>query len=372
MDNNRSLIAKIGLIALVFTLVGCSESTISPTGLSSEVGSCSEYSWQKTAQNWAPAEQSPQGFREVCIDESNAISPALDQESAHFPVTLTDADGASVRITSAHRVLALDISGSLASTVVALGAAAQLVGRDTATTENVLQQLPVVTTANHVLNVESILATRPDVVVTDGSIGPMRVLDQLRDLGVAVVMVENTRGLSNDSSRINLVAQSLGIPISGEQLASALESELSTLKRKIAEATSGRDKPRVVFLYLRGSAQIYYLLGEQSGVSDLVEYAGGIDVAREQGIADSVPLTSEALLALQPDVILTMSSGLESVGSVAGLRELLPQLSAVKAIEAENIIAIPDKYALKFSTYSPAVVMALASALFGNAEERSS
>lgn len=365
MNILRPAIALIAVLALISGLVGCSQGESSSDGPVEVTDRCPEFSWSDLSHNWGPAQVAPEGLREVCIDETDAFSVELEEEQAQFPVTLTGSDGTQVVITSAERVLAIDISGSLASTVVALGAADQLVGRDSATSESQLQHLPLVAAENHILNVESILATQPDVVITDGSIGPIRVLDQLREVGIAVVVVGSSRGISKDSERISLVASALGIPQAGTELSSLLAVEVAATKQRIAAETKGLDKPRVAFLYLRGNAKIYYLLGEDSGVSDLVEAAGGVDVAQEQGIASSLPLTSEALLAIQPDVILTMTSGLESVGGIDGLRELMPQLSGVKAIALGNVISVPDEYVLRFTTYSPANIIALASALFG-------
>jgi ABC-type hemin transport system substrate-binding protein len=42
-------------------------------------------------------------------------------------------------------------------------------------------------------------------------------------------------------------------------------------------AASGR--VRMAFVYLRGSAGIYYLFGKESGADDLIAALGGVDVA---------------------------------------------------------------------------------------------
>lgn len=326
---------------------------------------CPDFSWQELSVSWQPAETAPTGFRSVCIDENDAVTVSLPDMKPTLPAVVEDATGERVEITSTKRVLALDISGSLASTVHALGASEQLVGRDSATSEVALQSLPVVTSDNHILNAEAIMATRPDLILTDGSIGPRRVLDQLRDADIAVVVVEQSQGIDANSARINLVSQALGIPKAGTLLSETINEEVERIRSNIAERTAGLTKPRVAFLYVRGSAQIYYLLGEESGVSDLIEAAGGIDIAREQGISDSVPLTSEALLAIQPDVIMAMATGWESVGRTQGLLETLPQLASVTALEQDNVVVVPDEYVVRFTTYSPATVMSVAGALFG-------
>lgn len=361
---SRSFAALVLSTALAVGLAACSSGEVEVPAVVSE-DACPDFSWQELSVSWQPAETASTGFRSVCIDENDAVTVSLPVEEPSLPTTLVDATGERVEVTSTERVLALDISGSLASTVYALGASEQLVGRDSATSEAALQSLPVVTAENHILNAEAILATRPDLILTDGTIGPRRVLDQLRNAGVAVVMVEQSQGIAANAARINLVSQALGIPEAGQLLSETIDQEVERIRSHISDNTTGLTKPRVAFLYVRGSAQVYYLLGEQSGVSDLIEAAGGIDVAREQGIADSVPLTSEALLAIQPDVIMAMTSGWESVGGTQGLLETLPQLAGVTALEKDNVVVVPDEYVVRFTTYSPATVMSVASALFG-------
>ena len=77
----------------------------------------------------------------------------------------------------------------------------------------------------------------------------------------------------------------------------------------------------MLFLYVRGNANIYYIFGADSGADSLIEAVGGIDVASEIGWEGMKPMTAEALVAAQPDVIVMMTLGLESVGGVDGLLE---------------------------------------------------
>src|SRR5690606_39746774 len=79
----------------------------------------------------------------------------------------------AVTVTETTRVLGLDMSGSIAATIVGLGFAETLVGRDISSTFEQVVDLPVVTSSGHSINSESIISLRPTLVVTDGSIGPI-------------------------------------------------------------------------------------------------------------------------------------------------------------------------------------------------------
>ncbi len=87
----------------------------------------------------------------------------------------------------------------------------------------------------------------------------------------------------------------------------------------------------MVFLYLRGSSGIYYLFGEESGADVLIDALGGVDVAAEVGLTGMRPMTDEAMIAADPDLILVMTDGLASVGGVDGLLESKPAIALTNA-----------------------------------------
>ena len=92
------------------------------------------------------------------------IQPMVDTPTPAFPVTFKDFNGTEVTVKSADRVLALDLYGTLAQQMIALGLGGRLVGRVTSSTEQSLAHLPLVTQNGHDLNAEAILATSPDLV----------------------------------------------------------------------------------------------------------------------------------------------------------------------------------------------------------------
>jgi iron complex transport system substrate-binding protein len=73
-------------------------------------------------------------------------------------------------------------------------------------------------------------------------------------------------------------------------------------------------------------------------------------------------LTAESLAALNPDVILVMSKGLESVGGVQGLLKL-PGVAQTNAGKNSAVIDVDDSLLLSFGPRTPSLVEALAIAL---------
>ena len=120
----------------------------------------------------------------------------------------------------------------------------------------------------------------------------------------------------------------------------------------------------MLFLYVRGSANVYYIFGEDSGADSLIDAVGGVDVAEEIGWKGMKPMTAEALVAAQPDVLVMMTDGLESVGGVDGLIERIPAIAETPAGAHRRVIDMADSEILSFGPWSADVISALARALY--------
>lgn len=301
----------------------------------------------------------------ACL-ETNRIEPINVTAEPQLPVTVTDAEGRDVTITDTSRILALDVSGTLAATVFALGLGDSVVGRDASTGFDGTEGLPVVTGSSHTLSAEAILQLAPTVVLTDSTIGPKEVRQQLRDAGVPVVMMPRERRLDTVTDLIRDTAGALGVPERGSALIARVEVELSDAAAGIARVTpaSTGDRPRMLFLYARGSANVYYIFGRDSGADSLIEAVGGVDVASEIGWEGMRPMTAEALVSARPDVIVMMTAGLESMGGVDGLLAALPAVAQTPAGEKRRIIDMDDSLILSFGPRSADVMEALAAAVY--------
>src|SRR5699024_4578501 len=159
------------------------------------------------------------------------------------------------------RILTLDRAGALSRTVWALGMGENLIGRDTASDFPGVKDLPLVTPGGHSINAETVLSLRPDIVLTDGSVGPCRVMKKL--LATAV----------NVTEQIN-----------------------EKLDRATASAQSRADGRRMMILYVRGTG-VAMIAGPESGGRSVIQRLGGTDAGEKLGINGSfTPLTPEALI----------------------------------------------------------------------------
>jgi len=295
----------------------------------------------------------------------DALRP-VETGTPELPVTMTDDQGTEVTITDTSRVLALDVYGTLSRTVFELGLGDRLVGRDISTQFSEAADLPLVTHNGHELNAESILGLDPTLVITDSSLGPWDAVLQLRDSGIPVVVIDSKRNLENIDDITTQVASALGVPAAGRALNERIAEELATVRAAIADAAPREvgAKLRAMFLYARGTSGSYYMLGEGSGADALIEAVGLYDVAAEIGWKGSKPITDEGIVAAQPDVILMMTKGLESVGGVDALLDRFPALASSPAGQHRRVVDMADAEILGYGPLTPQVLNALAVALY--------
>ncbi|MFD6676340.1 hemin ABC transporter substrate-binding protein [Rhodococcus zopfii] len=301
------------------------------------------------------------GARTAVIADRDPRPIAQDPVPA-LPVTVRSFDGVDVTVTDVSRIVTADRSGTLAQTVFALGLGDNLVGRSTASFP-ASEHLPNVTPGGHGLNAEAILALNPTVVLTDASIGPLAVQEQLRATGIPVVFVDPTRTLDTVAPGIEAVAAALGVPEQGAALVHRTDEEIAAAAAAIP---ADRPAPTVAFLYLRGSA-IKMLGGPGSGADALIGALGARDAGTVAGLtAEFTPITSEAMIASAPDVILIMTHSLDSVGGPDGLAAL-PGVEQTPAGKNRSIVDMDDSVLLSFGPDTGKVLAALSDALYPQA-----
>jgi len=282
--------------------------------------------------------------------------PVVDSDEPDLPATVTDASDTAVTINDASRIVVLN--QAVAEIVISLGLQDNIIGRDATTTLEALQAVEEVSNG-HDVSAESVLSLRPTVVIGDTRTGPPEAIEQLRGAGVPVVIAPEVWTLSALPSRVTLIASALGVPMAGERLVNLSESAIDDALENIGAASSVL---RVAFLYVRGTASVYLLGGEGSGADEVIAAAGGVDVGALNGLAAFTPLTAEAIVQADPDVLLVMSRGLESVGGIDGLLSL-PGVSSTRAAAARAVVVVDDDLLLSFGPRTGALIERLAEIL---------
>jgi iron complex transport system substrate-binding protein len=252
---------------------------------------------------------------------------------------------------SVSRVVVL--ANGVAEIIQSLNAQSVIVGRDISSTEDSLSDIPIVTSGHQVLP-EKVIALKPDLVLIDASTGPKSAIEAIRSAGIKVIQTPESWSLADLPIKVRAVGDAIGAQDQAEDLVQQLNQSL--------RVSTVKNSPRVAFLYLRGTSSVYLIGGAGSGADSMLDAIGAIDIGAQSLDRPFNTLTAESLAELNPDVILVMSKGLESVGGVQGLLKL-PGVGQTKAGKNSAVIDVDDSLLLSFGPRTPSLVEALAKAL---------
>ena len=251
------------------------------------------------------------------------------------------------------RIVAL-ANGS-AEIIDAMGFKKLIVGRDIASTDESLKEIPVVSSGHQVV-AEKIIALQPDLVIIDESVGPQEAIAAVRKAGIRIELINEVWNVGDITKKVNAIAQLLGLPLTGKALSDAITSKISQVGQKV------NSSPRIAFLYLRGGSSIYLLGGKGSGADSMLNAIGAVDVGAAVSSVPFAPFTAESFAVEDPEILLVMSKGLESVGGVEGL-VALPGVAQTTAGKKRAVIAIDDSLLLSFGPRTPDLLLKIAEAI---------
>ncbi len=295
-------------------------------------------------------------MRKVALIALAVLLSGCSQTPVASTYTISQDDVRSISLSTdasftASRVVIL--ANGVAEIIQSLNGQSIIVARDISSTEDSLSDIPVVTSGHQVLP-EKVIALKPDLVLIDESTGPKAAIETIRKAGISVVETPESWSLADLPVKVREVGRAIGAAEQAELLIEKINQSL--------KVSTVSNKPRVAFLYLRGTSAVYLIGGKGSGADSLLDSIGAVDVGAAQLERPFNTLTAESLAGLNPDVILVMSKGLESVGGVEGLLTL-PGVAQTNAGKNSAIIDVDDSLLLSFGPRTPSLVEALAQAL---------
>jgi iron complex transport system substrate-binding protein len=250
----------------------------------------------------------------------------------------------------------VSVGGALTEIVYALGAGETLVAVDTTSTyPPAADELPDVGYMRQ-LAAEPILALEPDLVLLVEDSGPPEVVAQLEAAGVRIERVPDTPTLDGVREKVSRVAVALERPERGETLLAEIEAQRQAVATRLAELET---HPRVLFLLSVGQGAPL-AAGRETSAAGIVELAGGRNALGD--FTGYKPLSPEAAVAAEPDVVLVTE---RSLGLLGGKQALLarPELAATPAAAEGRLIAMDALLLLGFGPRTPQAMAELAEAL---------
>ncbi len=191
-------------------------------------------------------------------------------------------------------------------------------------------------------DLEALIALRPDLLLVNNFADRKRV-ERLRDAGVVVFELGEMRGLGTLLEQIGKVATLLGEPERGRTLAHDFLAQMRGVAADVLEAR----RKRGLYLGVHGT-QLY---GGATGTSyhDVLTHAGVIDVAATQ-YRDWPAFTSEQILALDPEVIITSSGHRELLCHNAALSQLRACAPGGQVVEVDSRLLVDPGLAMLDAT----------------------
>ncbi len=228
---------------------------------------------------------------------SAPAAAAHDDAGCSFPVTGTDMTGTAVSLDEpAEEVVVLDASS--AQVFWEIGAEDRVTGMPV---EDFTAYLDGSATRRDVTDGQQVLAERvveldPDLVVAPNYLGEGTVA-QLRGAGLAVYQFP----LEDSFEAVYAKTELYGHLVGECGAANETVAETRAAVEAVRERVDGRERPRVLYYFFGFAA------GEETFIHDLVEAAGGRNVAAAAGVTGYVELSGEVVLEEDPEWIVAPS-----------------------------------------------------------------
>lgn len=264
-------------------------------------------------------------------DVETPAEPPSEVAEAEFPVTLVDAMGDEVVIEEEPESF---VSMIPSNTEIAyeLGLGEKLVG--VSDFDNYPEEVTdIEKIGGQEFNVEKIISLQPDVVLAHESGLGMGTegLQQLRDAGLNVFVVENAETFDEVYDTISVIGQASG----AVEEADALVEEMETQVSEVEEMASGVEESKSVFVEI-GSEPELYTAGTGTFIHEMLTMIQAENVAGGQ--EGWISMDQEAVVAANPDIIITTEGGyIENAVEQIKERNGYADVTAVKEDGVHNL-----------------------------------
>jgi iron complex transport system substrate-binding protein len=249
-------------------------------------------------------------------------------------IAFTNAAQAQLRIITA--------GSALTETVCALGDCDKIIASDrTSLYPEQIQKLPSIGYRSSI-NAEGILGLKPTLIIAEKDYVDEAVLQQLSASGIKLVIVDRKNTFDDTRKFIQQIAIVLNREAEGKKLVAKIEAELAEAKAMLKKTTV---VPKALCIYNRGTATVSVAGSNTFG--DILAYVGATSAVKD--IDGYKPLNTEALIASNPDYIVLITPGFESLGGMEGVLKV-PGIAQTRAGKKKQIVHLDS---LKLTNFGP-------------------
>ncbi|MBX3578909.1 MAG: ABC transporter substrate-binding protein [Rhizobiaceae bacterium] len=254
------------------------------------------------------------------------------------------------------------IGGSITEIVFALGEQEMLVARDsTSVFPPAAFDLPDIGYMR-AISPEGVLSVSPTAILALAGTGPTEAVEVLRKAAVPYVEIPDAFDAAGIVDKIERVGKALGV----DDRAKALSEQVSAdLEKTHALVSAIAERKKVLFILSFQDGKILGA-GEGTAANGILTLAGADNAVH--GFPGYKPLTDEAILEGNPDVILVMDRGGGGDHSAQDAQLLAhPAIASTPAGQNKALVRMDGAYLLGFGPRTAVAARDLAAALYGDA-----
>ncbi|MBY7799785.1 ABC transporter substrate-binding protein [Vibrio fluvialis] len=233
----------------------------------------------------------------------------------------------------------ISAGSSVTELILALGAEQQLVGIDVTSVAPPSLALPKVG-YHRQLSAEGLLALEPTQLLGSNEMGPDTTLNQLKSAGVDVEVINSDSTPQGLLQRIDQIASLTHSEAAAGPLKQQVNDALKALQAHQPDASV---RKKVLFLLIH-EGRAANVAGSDTVPDAMITLAGGVNPAAAQ-LTSYKPLSMEAMVEMQPDVILVSGRSYDKMGGADAILAAMPMLTATPAGQSKQIITV-DGHAL--------------------------
>ncbi len=239
------------------------------------------------------------GFLAACAAGAAQATPTAQPTPTPAPISLADSRGQTVTLPApAQRIISLAPSNT--EILFAIGAGSQVVARDTYSDyPEAVKQIADIGGGFGELNMEAILAQKPDLVLGSSLTAPEQI-KALEDAGLTVFALDNPKDYDGMYTTLETVARLTGHEAETATLVAGLKQRVAAVVAKLGTVSQ---RP-LVFYELDGTdPNAPWTPGPGTFIDTLISMAGGENLgARLKD--DWAQISLEELISRNPDIIL--------------------------------------------------------------------
>jgi iron complex transport system substrate-binding protein len=254
-----------------------------------------------------------------------------------FSCGVSESDANNSKPINSKKDKIVTLNGTLTELLYAFNLGSQIVANDvTSTFPKQAAELPKVGHSRS-FQAEGILMYAPDIIFGKSEEVSPELANQLKASGATLHLINQNYSVDGTKDLIRKIGQIINAEQEAENLLAQLDVDLSMVQPI-------NSKPKALFIYARGAGTLL-VAGRNTQMHSLIEIAGGENAfANLEGFK---PLTAEALVQTNPDVIILFEKGLESLNGKEALAKI-PGIRQTNAFKNNHFVIMDGQLASGF------------------------